>query len=364
MAVGYNSIGLMLSETGRSGEALASHERAREIFERLARDHPAVSRFQSELASSYGNIGNLLREADRPGEALVSYERAREIFERLARDHPEARDYASSLGGILNNLATIDLDARRFAEAGERLRDAIAWQKQALAACPGHPQYRQFLASHLTNLIRAARGLDDDVCASDAQRDLDRLRARDPRFEALDARLAEVLEGSEPKDKPERLTLAQRAYDTMHFAPAARLWSEALAADRSLTADRHAQHPYNAACAAVLAAGGQGIEGPSLDESAKARLRRQALGFLKQELAAWDESLRSGPPQAQPFVVQTLKRWREDADLADVRDAAALAKLPQSERKDFQALWNEVEALLRRLEAGAAGALPDNPFIP
>ena len=53
----------------------------------------------------------------------------------------------------------LDLDAKRFAEARDKLREAIVWQKKALAAYPRHPQYRQFLANHLTNLRLAAQGL-------------------------------------------------------------------------------------------------------------------------------------------------------------------------------------------------------------
>ena len=47
----------------------------------------------------------------------------------------------------------IDLDAKRFEEARARLREAIEWQRKALAANPANPTYRQFLANHLTNLI-------------------------------------------------------------------------------------------------------------------------------------------------------------------------------------------------------------------
>ena len=60
-------------------------------------------------------------------------------------------------------------------------------------------------------------------------------------------------EASNPKDKAERLRLAQRAYDKALHATAARLWAEALAADPKLGDDRQAQHRYNAACAAALA---------------------------------------------------------------------------------------------------------------
>jgi hypothetical protein len=183
------------------------------------------------------------------------------------------------------------------------------------------------------------------------------------------ARLAAVLEGDPPKDIAERLALAQRAYDTRRYALAARLWAEALDADPKLASDRRFQHPYNAACAAALAASGQGKDEPPPDDAAKARLRQQALGWLRGELSAWEPYFGQVPPQARAFVAQTLKHWQEDSDLAGVRDADALAKLPDGERATWEALWAEVDLRLRRVQDQPATAqrspaaeLPADPF--
>jgi hypothetical protein len=54
-------------------------------------------------------------------------------------DHPESPDFATNLGGILGNLAAIDLAARRFEEARVRLREAIEWQRRALASNLANP---------------------------------------------------------------------------------------------------------------------------------------------------------------------------------------------------------------------------------
>jgi tetratricopeptide (TPR) repeat protein len=360
---------VLLGDTGHPAEALATCERARAIRERLARDNPAVTDFQRDLAASHYNIGHLLSATGRPAEALAAYERARAIFEPLARDHPDSPDHASELGGTLNNLATLDLDAKRFAEARDKLRQAIAWQKKALAANPRHPQYRQFLANHLTNLLQAAQGLGDDALAAEARRGLDELQASEPRLMALDARLAAVRAGAAPRDNAERLALAQRAYDTRRHATAARLWTEALDSDPKLAEDRRAQHRYNAACAAALAAAGRGEDEPASDAAMRTGLRQQALGWLKGELAVWESWLEKGPAQARATVAGTLRHWQQDPDLAGVRDPGALLELPERERQHWQALWAEVDAQLRRAGAEGvgklappAGELPADPF--
>jgi hypothetical protein len=66
---------------------------------------------------------------------------------------------------------------------------------------------------------------------------------------------------------------------------------------------------------------------------------------MKAELTAWNKAFASGPPQDRPAIVQTLNAWRNDADLAAIRDAASLAKLPADEQKQWQALWARVPEL-------------------
>jgi hypothetical protein len=147
-----------------------------------------------------------------------------------------------------------------------------------------------------------------------------------------------------------RLAFAQFAYDRKRFAFATQLWASALASDPKLGDDRQAGHRYNAAHAAVLAAAGQGKDEPPPGDAAKAKLRRQALDWLKAELTVWTKQLASGPPQARPAIVQTLSRWQKDTDLAGIRAAAALAKLPTNERAAFAQLWADVAALLKKAQ--------------
>jgi hypothetical protein len=137
------------------------------------------------------------------------------------------------------------------------------------------------------------------------------------------------------------------AYDAKRHAAAARLWSEALAADPKLSDDRRAQYRYNAACAAALAAAGRAEGEPPPDAAAKAELRRKALDWLRAELAACSKVLDSADPKARGAVAPTLQHWKEDADLAGVRDRDALAKLSADERRAWEALWKDVDALLK-----------------
>jgi serine/threonine-protein kinase len=359
LALSHHSIGRIQSETGHREKALESYSKALAIQERLARDNPSVTEFQSDLEQSHNNIGILQGGEERPEQAMMSYAKALAIAERLAREHPELPAYASSLGGTLNNMAAIDVDARRFEQAREKLQQAISWQKKALAANPRHPTYRQFLRNHLTGLTIAAKGLGNDNEARAAQRELDELAANDPAVVALDARLSAVLRGQPPKDNSERLRLAGRAYDKKLYPASARLYAEALAADPRLADDRQAQNRYNAACSAALAAfSGSTSVLPSAvqgeekradlrsTEADRTKLRKQALAWLEVDLTAWSNFLGSANPGQRQLIAETLKHWQQDTDLANVRDEAALTKLPDDERKAWKSLWANVEALL------------------
>ena len=161
-----------------------------------------------------------------------------------------------------------------------------------------------------------------------------------------------MLGGQDPKDNAERIQLANRAYEKALHASSARLYAEALANDPKLGDDRQAQHRYNAACVASLAASGQGKDDPPPDDVAKSKLRAHALDWLKAELSAWKRVAMTIGPGNTEAVAKTLARWKADTDLAGVRDDSGLAKLSAEEQAAFQGLWADVDALLARVVGG------------
>src|SRR5262249_13308247 len=126
------------------------------------------------------------------------------------------------------------------------------------------------------------------------------------------------------------------------YAGAARLYADALAANPRLGEDPRAQHRYNAARSAALAAAGHGEGARPLPDKVNLMLRRQALRWLRADLAMWVRGLNSTSPDAPGAVQRALQRWLRDTDLAGVRDQEALAKLPADERLAWLALWAEV----------------------
>ena len=164
-------------------------------------------------------------------------------------------------------------------------------------------------------------------------------------------RLPAILKGEDqPADNSERLAFARMAYDGKRFAAAARHWALALAGDPNLDTNCWNHYRYSAACAAALSAAGQGQDEPLLDGAAKARLRRQALGWLKTELTAWKQASQIIEPHIQEQVGNTLAHWKEATDLASIRDPDAVAKLPGDELEACKKLWGDVAELLKKVE--------------
>jgi serine/threonine-protein kinase len=155
--------------------------------------------------------------------------------------------------------------------------------------------------------------------------------------------LQAFLEGKhQPQDNYERVALLGVCQFQGLRLTTARLYADAFIADPKLADNLQAGHRYRAARYAVLAAAGQGKDAQKLDDQERAQLRRQALDWLRADLAAWAKV----PDRA--LAQKTLRPWQHDADLAGVRDEEALAKLPQAESEGWRQLWSGVAELLRK----------------
>jgi hypothetical protein len=97
-----------------------------------------------------------------------------------------------------------------------------------------------------------------------------------------------------------------------------------------------------------LAGCGQGEDAGTLDAKERARLRGQALNWLRADLESWHKLLDKEADRARALIQETMRHWQQDVDFAGVRGAEALGRLPEPERRPWQQLWDEVETLARR----------------
>jgi serine/threonine-protein kinase len=317
----YNNLGVALRHKGLVDEAIAEYHKALEIDPGFAYGHinlgaalygkgqvdEAIGCFkkaielESKVAWAHINLGAALNDKGQPDEAIACYQNAIALEPKLAQAH----------GGLGQAL----LDKGRYAEA----RDATS---RALELLPDKHPLRAFVFRQLRKCERCLR---------------------------LEARLPRLLTGEDkPTSAGEGLEVATRCYHKRMYAAAARFAAAAFAADPQLADDLKAQHRYGAAGCAALGGAGKGEDAAKLDAKERAKLRQQALAWLRADLALHTRQLESGQPGTHTEVQRVLRHWRKDTDLAGIRDEAALAKLPADERAAWEKLWADVAALLKK----------------
>jgi tetratricopeptide (TPR) repeat protein len=308
------------------------------LAEAIAEYREAI-RLKPDLAAAHNNLGYTLHVQGKLAEAIAEY---REAI-RLKPDDDTAH---VNLGIALRNQGMLE-------EANAALREAIRLKPDlAEAHCSlGHvlSQQGQFRVA----LVELRRGHElGSRRAGWPYTSAEWVRQAE-RMVALESRLPNVLRGTDkPKSAAEVIEFAFLAYNTKQFGASARLYSESFRADPKPAEDMTAGNRYNAACAAALAGAGQGDDKPPLDEKEKTGWRKQALDWLRADLAFWTKQAATGKPEAKALVSQQLQHWKVDSDLAGIRDETAITALPADEQKSCRALWAEVEALLAKAQAG------------
>jgi serine/threonine-protein kinase len=320
----HRALAYALARAGQTTEAIATLRKALALF-----DNPR------QQALCHWDLGKILGDARRSHEAITELKEAVRLMANLEGAYIDLGDNLESAG---------------------RLDEAIAAYRESLRISP-----RQIPAHR--NLGQALRRRGDFAGSLEIYRTAHELYSQSPvwrtptsqwlreaeRLAALDRRLPAVLRGEDgPADAAEVLAFANICHLKGRHRESTRFWEASFAERPSLAEDMEARNRYNAACAAARAGSGRTPDEPSPGQPARAELRRKALGWLKADVAAYAGLLDARDLKAQAQVARALRHWRVDPDLSGVRDADALAALPEAERADWEALWAEADRLLRR----------------
>ena len=237
-----------------------------------------------------------------------------------------------------------------------RLDEAIVASREHLRLSPDSPG--RHLHLHLGGLLYQQGRLDDAIASSRKAVEVDPkdrfaewYLATLLRVQKIQGKLPAFLKGEyQPKDNSERELLADLCRMKKLYHTGARLYAEAFASDPKLGDNPQDDIRRIAARQAAMAGVGQGEDAAKLDDTERARLRRQAQGWLRADLGKLARQVESGKDADRLVVKRTLQDWQNDGDLAGIRDEAALAKLPEAERKEWQGLWGDVKALLEKAQ--------------
>jgi tetratricopeptide (TPR) repeat protein len=388
----HNNLGAALHRKGEVEEAVACWRKAIELDPKLVPAHTnlglalygkgqldeAIACFRTAVALSpkdalaHLSLGNALKAKGQWDEAMACYRKTIAIDPKDARAHNGLgtilygikRHYDGAIACFRRAVELAPKEAGAHFNLGNALRnkgevdEAFACYQKAIALKPKYAEAHCNVASVLMRQGRFAESL----AAYQRGHELGTKQPgwrhpsaawvyRAEQLAVLEASLPAYLRNErKPRDSEERLALILVCRAKRFHHAAARLYADAFAAEPKLADDLKGGHRYNAACTAALAAAGHGADAAKLEDAAKAILRRQALDWLKADLTTCGKLLSSGPPQVRPSLVQTLRHWQQDSDLAGLRDTAALKELPAEERAACERLWVDVAALLKKAE--------------
>jgi serine/threonine-protein kinase len=394
LASAHNNLGSVLREKQDIDGAIVEFRKAVDLDPKLAVAHynlgntlyakpdvdGAIAAYRNAItfnpkhAQAHFELGNALYDKGNLDGAIVAYRQAIEIDPKQAHAH-------NPLGAALGTKGDLDGAITEFRlaiahdpnDAGAHnnlgnilyykkdLEGAIAEFRKAIDLDPMHANAYIGLSTALLGQGRfaeaetAARRCLELLPERDARRQpVFRKLQECERLAAADENLPAILSGqAEPANAAERLALGQlcQQYKHQHTA-AARFYADAFAADPKLAESigPGQQHRYNAACSAALAAAGQGEDAGNLPDKVRLMLRRQALGWLRADLAPYAKLAERKESASTQTVRERLGHWQQDTDLASVRDGPALAALPDDERRQWRQFWDDVAALLKQVE--------------
>jgi tetratricopeptide (TPR) repeat protein len=324
-ALAHNALGVALADKGQLDEAIGCFRKAVALDPRHAGAHY--------------NLGNALKEKGPStlDEAIACYRQAVALDPRYALAH-------HNLGVALSDKGQLDEAIGCFRQAvalDPRLAQAHGALGDALLHKGSYAEARE-LSAHALRLLP-----DKHPLRSVASRQLQTCE----RLLKLEGRLPSLLSGEDqPSSVLECCDLGRVCRDQQRYTRATRFYADAFTRQPSLADDLTAGYRYAAACSAALAAAGEGRDAASLGALDRQALRRQALTWLRADLDRWRTLADKEDSRVRQQVAQKLRHWRQDADLAGLRDAEALKSLPAEERQACERLWADVEALLRKVQ--------------
>jgi eukaryotic-like serine/threonine-protein kinase len=290
---------------------------------------------QPDYPDAREHLGLVLYQAGKMDEAIATYREA-------IRLHPELADGHYGLATLLRLLG--------------RGEEAIAGLREAVRLNPKHPEA-------LCNLGHA---LCDEGHFEEAQEFMQRGHdegskrngwsypsaewlADCERLVEQNKKLVAKLKGEfTPTSDGERIALAQIARRRKLYVAAAQLLTEAFAANQALADNLDQGHRHQAARLAAQSAAGTGADENAPDAAERTRWRRQAIDWLRADLALLAKEKATASPARRVAIDETIRRWQEDPELTSIRDSERIRSLPTQEQEECQQFWSDVAAFLGR----------------
>jgi len=349
-AIPHHNLGMALGEKGRWDEAIGHFQKSLELDPGYSMAHNNLGAawlrkgewdkaieslrraidIDPTLALAHFNLGVALAYKGRPEEALAPLERSLELDSKNANAHLEwgriwlaKQETSRAIEGFLKATQLNPRLPEAWGQLGlarefeGKLDDALSCYRKAVELAPQWDQPKMAIA-------------------------------RVERIKAALARLDDYRKGAyRPANNEERLALAQACAQRKLHLSAAGLYGDLFASDARLAGDVTQFLRYNAACHAALASLGKDPDSENLKDNERARLRSQALAWLKADLAIHRDHFGTETGSGSS-IANHLSNWLKEPDLASIRETEFLTKLDPLERDALNRFWTEVRQLRNR----------------
>ncbi|MHC4410089.1 MAG: tetratricopeptide repeat protein [Planctomycetota bacterium] len=267
--------------------------------------------------SAHGELGRVFFRKGKDTEAIAEY--------RMALDLDAQQPFAH------HNIGTYHLARGEWSAAAREFELELKVQPDLTETHFGLAQ-TQYLAGDIRNAVKTMRR------ATELGSKRTNLLRKWENHLALLERFPALLSGKDRLQSAEQAAeLALVLYLKKRHAAAAKQFLDAFEQRPALLDGLG--HRHNAACAAVLAGTGQGVDAADLDETSRKAWRARAYSWKRADLEACRAKSRAE-------LESDLRHWQVDPDLAFVRAESHLAKLPAPEAKLWRAYWRDVQAAL------------------
>jgi tetratricopeptide (TPR) repeat protein len=314
-------------------------------YDEAARHYSKNIKLDARSARGHWGLGNVLCNTGHPEQAILEFQTSLKFAPRFAGAH-------CGLGNALRETGRLEEALREYQvtlEIDPNFAAAHCYRGQILRK---QGRLAEALSALKTGHQLGSRQSDWVIPSTAWISQVDRLIE-------LDSRLPDIRNGKKPpasaSERCEVAWLCQQDYKQLN-ATAAQLYAEAFGAEPQLAEQLQLAHRYNAACAAALAGCGQGNDAGALGDEERTRLRRQALDWLRADLAARQKQ-ETGGANAGPAVRKEMQHWLTDPDFAGVRGPEALGRLPVAEGQGWRQLWDAAEGLF--IKAGGKSPKPE-----
>jgi tetratricopeptide (TPR) repeat protein/serine/threonine protein kinase len=335
----------------------------------------AIAQFRKALEANPGDVqtcdalANALYDDGQFDEAIAQFRQGINLdaaaIDRRERIASLLRNVNDLPGAIEQYKKIAELDAgnaKRLQWAGQELQRAnepaaaIECYRKAIALGIGSAPIHLDLGVALYSVGQFAEGHDSlqlavkrlPVNGEHHVMALEQLKKYN-RLTALDRELETFLRtGAMPKAAPDQLELADFCRNVKRYhGAAARLYGAAFPKRYTQSREDLDRLKDSALRSALLAAAGEGLEPRQPDPSERSKFRQQALDLLQAELARYEKAKSSSRLDVRLDVWSRLSQWRNEPDLAGVREPAALALLPDAEQASWRKLWSDVERVMK-----------------